>query len=56
MKRLAKAGFAPDYVAIRRSADLGMPQSDDRTLRVLAAAWLGRARLIDNLPVYLPRR
>lgn len=45
---LAAAGFRPDYVAIRRAADLGEPDPGDGALVVLAAAWLGRARLIDN--------
>lgn len=54
MEEMALAGFRPEYVAIRRAADLGLPQPGDRCLRILAAAWLGRARLIDNLPVDLP--
>jgi pantoate--beta-alanine ligase len=45
---LAAAGFRPDYVAIRRASDLGEPRPGDGPLVVLAAAWLGRARLIDN--------
>lgn len=45
---LAAAGFRPDYVAIRRAADLGEPVAGDADLVVLGAAWLGRARLIDN--------
>lgn len=48
-------GFRPDYVAIRRLADLGIPEPGDLELIVLAAARLGRTRLIDNLPVLLPR-
>lgn len=47
---LADAGFRPDYVRIRRQSDLGMPGDGD-ALIVLAAAWLGPARLIDNLRV-----
>jgi len=43
-------GFRPDYVTVRRAADLERPGEDDRDLVVLAAAWLGRARLIDNIP------
>ncbi len=49
--RLAAAGFRPDYVEIRRADDLQRPESDDAALRIFAAAWLGRARLIDNLAV-----
>jgi pantoate--beta-alanine ligase len=54
MDELAAAGFRPEYVAIRRAADLAAPQQGDTQLRILAAAWLGPARLIDNLPVELP--
>ncbi len=49
--RLAAAGFRPDYVEIRRAHDLQTPTAADTGLRILAAAWLGRARLIDNLAV-----
>ncbi len=46
---LASAGFRVEYVAIRRAADLGTPERGDEALAVLAAAWLGRTRLIDNV-------
>ena len=46
---LAKAGWKPDYVEVRRRRDLLAPQSGDRELVVLAAARLGQTRLIDNL-------
>ncbi|MDX1697106.1 MAG: pantoate--beta-alanine ligase [Thiohalobacterales bacterium] len=48
---LGAAGFRPDYVSIRRSADLAEPGPADKQLRVLAAAWLGSARLIDNIAI-----
>jgi pantoate--beta-alanine ligase len=48
--RLTELGFRVDYVAVRRSADLAEPEEGDRHLRVLAAAWCGGTRLIDNLP------
>ena len=48
---LAAHGWRPDYIAIRRRADLGTPGADDRELVVLGAAWLGRTRLIDNLEI-----
>jgi pantoate--beta-alanine ligase len=51
MEELAAAGFRPDYVSIRRATDLGEPGTEDTRLRVLAAAWLGSARLIDNLAI-----
>lgn len=54
--RLQDAGFAPDYVELRRAQDLQPPRAEDgpEELRVLAAARLGRARLIDNLAVDRP--
>jgi pantoate--beta-alanine ligase len=48
-EQLAAAGFRPDYVSVRRQQDLGSPDPGDGRLVMLAAAWLGRARLIDNL-------
>jgi pantoate--beta-alanine ligase len=52
-KQLEIAGFRPDYVSVRHQQDLAIPGPDDRHLVVLAAAWLGRARLIDNLELDL---
>ena len=50
MARLQREGFAPDYVAVRRADDLGLPPSSEPCEWViLAAAWLGAARLIDNV-------
>ena len=47
---LQRKGFTPDYVAVRRASDLGPPlASGPAELVVLAAAWLGSARLIDNV-------
>ncbi len=51
MRTLEQAGFRPEYFAIRRAGDLAEPNPDDRPLRVLAAAWLGQTRLIDNVEV-----
>jgi len=48
---LERAGFRPDYFAVRRAGDLGAPDESTRHLVVLTAARLGRARLIDNLRV-----
>lgn len=48
---LASHGWRPDYIAIRRRADLGTPGADDHELVVLGAAWLGRTRLIDNIEI-----
>ncbi|OOZ34403.1 pantoate--beta-alanine ligase [Solemya velesiana gill symbiont] len=50
---LEKAGFSPDYFHIRRANDLADPTAEDNELVLLAAAHLGKARLIDNLPVNL---
>jgi len=46
---LAKEGWKPDYVEVRRRADLAVPQHGEKNLVVLAAARLGSTRLIDNL-------
>ncbi len=46
---IAAAGLRPDYASVRRAEDLAPPAETDRELVVLAAAYLGRARLIDNL-------
>jgi pantoate--beta-alanine ligase len=50
METLAQRGWKPDYVAVRRQADL-QPPAGDEPLVVLAAARLGTTRLIDNLEV-----
>jgi pantoate--beta-alanine ligase len=48
--RLARAGFVPDYVAIRRAEDLAEPAEGEHAgLVALVAARLGNTRLIDNL-------
>jgi len=49
LAELAAAGFRPDYVSVRRRADLAPPLPGDTALIVLAAARLGPARLIDNI-------
>jgi pantoate--beta-alanine ligase len=49
VQTLAKAGWKPDYVEVRRRRDLAEPQPGDRERVVLAAARLGATRLIDNL-------
>jgi len=50
-EKLNKAGFETDYIAIRRISDLHEPVKDDQQLVILAAAYLGSTRLIDNLVV-----
>ncbi|HJV80988.1 pantoate--beta-alanine ligase [Noviherbaspirillum sp.] len=55
MARLAKRGWKPDYISIRKRADLQPPSAGDlaqgEPLVVLAAAKLGVTRLIDNLEI-----
>jgi pantoate--beta-alanine ligase len=55
MEKLAARGWKPDYIAIRKRADLQPPSAGDLTqgapLVVLAAAKLGTTRLIDNLEI-----
>jgi pantoate--beta-alanine ligase len=51
MQRLTKHGFQPDYIEIRQKSDLQIPSAEATELVILAAAWLGKARLIDNLVV-----
>ena len=48
--QLTRAGFVPDYAAIRRAGDLAEPDDGQRDgLVALIAARLGGTRLIDNL-------
>lgn len=53
--RLRERGWRPDYVSVRKRSDLTVPDraAIDRAepLVVLAAAWLGGTRLIDNLEI-----
>jgi pantoate--beta-alanine ligase len=51
-KDLAAAGFSSvDYVAIRDAETLAPVSDLASPTRILAAAWLGKTRLIDNMPV-----
>ncbi|OUR71891.1 pantoate--beta-alanine ligase [Methylophaga sp. 41_12_T18] len=49
VSQLTEAGFVVDYVEIRRAQDLEIATKADHNLRILAAAQLGKARLIDNI-------
>jgi pantoate--beta-alanine ligase len=51
LKALAAAGWHPDYVEVRRRADLGQADASDPEQVVLAAARLGSTRLIDSLEI-----
>ncbi len=48
---LQQAGFQPDYFTICRRCDLQAATTDDSELVILAAARLGKARLIDNIEI-----
>ncbi len=50
---LAKRGWQVEYVAVRAQAGLAAPVTGERRLVVLAAARLGKTRLIDNIEVCL---
>lgn len=55
MAKLAGRGWKPDYISVRKRADLQPPSAGDLAqgapLVVLAAAKLGTTRLIDNLEI-----
>lgn len=48
-EQLHQAGFKPDYLSVRNAADLREASDDDKQLVILAAAFMGSTRLIDNL-------
>jgi pantoate--beta-alanine ligase len=50
---LENSGFRPDYFYVRKAGDLAEPDESERKLVILAAAYLGKARLIDNVSVKL---
>jgi pantoate--beta-alanine ligase len=50
-RSLTTLGFRIDYIAVRNADTLAPIASDDEPARVLAAAWLGTTRLIDNVAV-----
>lgn len=51
--KLNQAGFKTDYIEIRSAEDLLHPSHEDTQLVILAAAFLGKTRLIDNLQISL---
>ena len=53
MQALARRGWKPDYLTVRRRTDLMPPWGDvaSQPLVVLGAAKLGNTRLIDNLEI-----
>jgi pantoate--beta-alanine ligase len=49
---LASVGFLVDYLQVRNARTLARASAmKDGPLRLLAAVWLGKTRLIDNVPV-----
>jgi len=48
---LEAAGWQVDYVEIRSRSALAVATVHDAELVVLAAAWLGKTRLIDNMEI-----
>jgi pantoate--beta-alanine ligase len=53
MQMLTQRGWQPDYLVLRRRADLQAPAAGE-PLVALAAARLGSTRLIDNLEIDTP--
>lgn len=53
IQALARRGWKPDYLTVRRRSDLQPPQGPlaEQALVVLGAAKLGNTRLIDNLEI-----
>ena len=51
LTQLENAGFKPEYIEVRSAQTLQAGDTSMNDLRVFAAAWLGQARLIDNLPI-----
>ncbi|MFT5311618.1 MAG: pantoate--beta-alanine ligase [Paraglaciecola sp.] len=51
--KLKSAGFKVDYIELRSADSLLQPGHEDTKLVILAAAFLGNTRLIDNIQVLL---
>lgn len=54
-QELKALGMRPEYISVRNATDLALPKAGDQDLIMLAAAWLGGARLIDNIRVMLAK-
>jgi pantoate--beta-alanine ligase len=50
-RALTTQGFKVDYVTARHAETLAVPEDRNDPLRLIAAAWLGKTRLIDNIAV-----
>lgn len=53
IETLTQQGFTPDYIEIRNAEDLSVATKDNKELVILVSAWLGKARLIDNITISL---
>lgn len=53
LQRLERAGFLPDYIEIRDALTFAPVDSHSQNLVILAAAFMGKTRLIDNVSVVL---
>ena len=51
--RLLEAGLRPDYLEVREASSLAQATTNDQQLVILAAAYLGSTRLLDNLAINL---
>ncbi len=51
MALLDNEGLRPEYFSVRRASDLALAGPEDQDLVILAAVWLGKTRLIDNVRI-----
>ena len=54
LNHLKKCGFRVEYVAARHANTLAPIRANSEPVRILAAAWLGKTRLIDNIGATQP--
>lgn len=54
-EKIEQAGLKTDYINLCHAQTLAPATPSDKEIVILAAAYLGKARLIDNLPVNLNR-
>lgn len=52
-EKIDRAGLKTDYINLCNARTLAPVTPDDKDIVILAAAYLGKARLIDNMPVSL---
>ncbi len=51
--RLTELGWRVDYISLRNTGDLSPASPADKRVVIMAAGWLGKTRLIDNVEVDL---